>query len=164
MQDERVNTASLQERATAVFSVIRERLPLLLEEKVNQCFDLIKCSPSDEEALGSKLLEEAPNLIEAYQNRTSASTEVLSYVNDRLIISFVKEFPSELLDKKLFDVPYNTINAFTPATINRLRTQAQERIINYLRDISLFLSASKASKNELIRMSNTLTILEGLVV
>jgi hypothetical protein len=70
--------------------------------------------------------------------------------------------PEEFLDKKLFDLPYQTINFSNEDSNTRLRKASLEKILSYLKDATLLMQGGKQlSKHELIRNSNTLSILES---
>lgn len=165
LQDERINAHALYERAQSVMGAIREKLPKILAHRLSKALEIISEVPAEEEELAKKLLDEAPAILAAYQNKTSEAVASLSYVTDATIVRLVNFFPEEFLDGKLFDLPYASINIGRDDTKERLRRISIEKIVSYLKDVSVLMQGGKQlSKHELIRNSNTLAILESRLV
>jgi len=162
--EERINLTALQERAVAMADNIRDRLPGALGHRLQRAMEVIREVDSEEEELAKRLLEEAPQLVDEYQEATAEAVQALAYVADETILRLIRTFPEEFLDGKLFSLPYQSLAIGNHATQERLRSIALEKIVAYLRDVlpPVRLGA-KQSKHELLRHANTLTILEGLL-
>lgn len=161
LADERINLLSLKERSEAALSRIRDGLSALLAHRVGKCISLIKSVPAESDSLAQTLLNEAPDLLSAFQDETDNAAKVLAYVSEDTLLHFVEAMPEEFLDDKVFKLPYKKI-AFPDATQNdRLRRISLDKVMSYLKDIKMLLrSGSKPSKSELIRYANTLRVLE----
>lgn len=161
LADERINLLSLKERAESALSRIRDGLPAMLAHRISKCLALIKSVPAESDSLAQALLNEAPDLLSAFQDETSDAVKVLAYVSEDTLINFIEAMPEEFLDDKVFKLPYQKI-AFPDATQNdRLRRVSLDKVMSYLKDIKMLLrSGSKPSKAELIRYANTLRVLE----
>ena len=162
LKEERLNFASLQERAAVITSSIRDSLPTLLGHQYARSIAVVREVEADEEEMAKRMLDEAPQLLEHYRLGNENAIQSLNYVPDKALLRLVKEFPEELLDGKLFNLPYLNLTIGTEAAQGRLKAAAIDKIVNYLRDIiGLSRSGVKHSKNELQRHANTLTLLEG---
>lgn len=164
LTEERINTTSLQERAQSVLGALKELLPDILGHRLSKVFEVIKAEPTEEAELAETLLDEAPQILETYQRQTEESIQALRYVSESTIVRLVENFPEEFFDGKFFDLPYSTITIGSEETQARLRKLSLEKITSYLKDLSVLLQGSKLDKHELIRYSNTLTILEKRIV
>lgn len=164
LNDERINSQSLYERSIAILDTIKDKLPNLLGHRIKKAMEIIAAIPSEEEELAKKLLDEAPQILQAYQNRTDEALNSLAFVTDKTIIRLIEAMPEDFLDGKLFDLPYSTINFADEDTNMRLRKVSIEKISSYLRDASSLLQGiKKLNKHELIRYSHTLSILESRI-
>lgn len=165
LNDERINVQSLYERANTIFDVIKDKLPNLLSHRLNKAMEIISNVPAEEEELCVKLLDEAPEIFHAYQNKKSDALHALSYVSSATVIRLIQSMPEDFLDGKLFDFHYENIKLSDPDTNDRLKKASLEKIIAYVKDASLVLLESKQlTKHELIRNANTLTILEDRMI
>ncbi|MGV2124017.1 ATP-binding protein [Agrobacterium vitis] len=165
LEDERINSAALIERANTIFGVLRERLPIVLEKQVDAALAIVGRIPSDEEELVRNLLVQAPHLVAAYNNRTSDAVLTLAFISNDALIRVVEGLPEIFLDGKVFSMPYLEIKMNADDATKRLRQASLKAIINYLLDVSSFIGSSRSlSKFELLRNSNTLAILEDRIV
>jgi hypothetical protein len=165
LADERINASVLQERAQSLFSSIKDKLPSLLAHRKDAVLKVIKAVPAEEEELASTLIEEVPHILELYQAGASEATLALPYLPDAAVIRLVEAFPEEFLDKKLFDLPYQTILIGSDDAKSRLRKTSLDKVLSYLRDtVMLLQGARESNKHELIRNANTLAILENRIV
>jgi hypothetical protein len=161
LADERINPLALKERAEAALSRIRDGLPALLSHRTGKCFSLIKSLPAESHSLAQKLLDEAPDLLSAYQDETEEAVKALSYISEDTLFQLIEAMPEEFLDDKVFRLPYTKISFPDQLQNDRLRKISLEKVVSYLKDIKLLLrSGSKPSKSELIRYANTLRMLE----
>lgn len=165
LEDERINSAALIERANTIFGILRERLPIVLEKHVDAALAIIGQIPSDEEELVRNLVVQAPHLVAAYNNRTSDAVLTLAFISNDALIRVVEGLPETFLDGKVFSMPYLEIKMNADDATQRLRQASLKAIINYLLDVSSFIGSSRSlSKFELLRNSNTLAILEDRIV
>ncbi len=165
LSEERINAQALQERAYSIASSIREKLPALLGHRFSKVKEIIQSVESEEEELAKKLLDEAPQFLVAYQESSNEAARSLAYVCDATIKRFIAEFPEEFMDKKLFAQPYINLKIGSESTCDRLRKNSLERVLSYFSDIVLLLQGGRVqNKYELLRHSNTLSLLEGLLV
>lgn len=162
LTEERINSEALKERAQAILNNILERLPSLLEPRIQHAMKIVKEVTSEEEALGANLLDENPDLMKEYYAKGSAKAhEALAYIPPETLIRLIDKMPEEFLDDKIFRYPYQQIDVGIAEAEKRLRRASVDKILNYLRDIrSLLKGSGSTTKYELIRYSNTLSILE----
>jgi hypothetical protein len=164
LTEERINTQALQERAEAIMSEIKERLPTLLGHRFNKAKETIQTVEAEEEELATRLLDEAPHLLEAYQNAGDSAAQTLSFVANCTLRRLLSDFPSDFMDGKLFDQPYSDLNIGGDAMRERLRKNSLEKVNAYLSDVIILLQAGRnQGKQELLRYANTLNLLEGLL-
>ena len=161
LADERINSEALKERAQAILTRIQDNLPSLLAPRIKQAIGIIKEIESEEEALAGNLLDENPDLLQEYQTGSDKAHEALAYIASETLIRLVDKMPEEFLDDKVFTLPYRQIEVGSEETKKRLRRASVDKIVNYLRDIrTLLKGGGSTTKYELIRYSNTLSILE----
>jgi hypothetical protein len=164
MSEERINPQALQERAYSIVSGIREKLPSLLGHRFAKVKQTIQSVASEEANLAKKLLDEAPYLLNAYQDSNEEAPRSLAFVCDATIKRLIAEFPEEFLDNKLFAQPYSKLTIGDESLREELRRHSLERILLYFSDVVLLLQGGRAqSKQELLRHANTLSLLEGLL-
>lgn len=164
LAEERINFQALQERAQSIVTNVREKLPILLSHRFSKVKEIIHSVEAEEEDLAKRLLEEAPQLLDAYQESTDKAALSLAFVNDITIKRLISEFPEELMDKKLFIQPYASLKIGNEVVIERLKKNSLERVISYYSDVVLLLQGGrKPTKQELLRYANTLSLLEGLL-
>ena len=168
LADERINSEALKERAQAILNDIRDRLPDLLKTRVQDAKNIVKEVESEEESLANNLLDKRPNLLNEYDQVSAKAHEALAYIPSETLIRLVEKMPEEFLDDNVFTLPYQKINVGTKDAKGRLRKASVEKIVSYLRDINSLLrgdgNTARYEKYELIRYSNTLSILEGRLV
>ncbi len=161
LADERIVADALKDRAQAILSQTLEKLPSLLAPRIKKVIGIIKEVESEEEYLAGKLLDENPDLLQGYQAGNEKAHGALAYISRDTLIRFIDRMPEEFLDDKIFTLPYNQIEVGGEETRKRLRRASVDKIVNYLRDINTLLKGEgSTTKHELIRYSNTLSILE----
>lgn len=165
LAEERINPQSLQERAQAIVSGIRERLPSVLGHRFAKVKEVIGAVEAEEEDLANRLLDEAPHLLEAYQESNENALQTLAFVGEMAIKRLIHEFPDEFFDGKLFAQPYMNLKIGSDSMRDRLRKNSLDRILSYFSDVVLLLQGGRVqNKQELLRHANTLSLLEGLLV
>lgn len=160
--EERINVQALKERALILVSTIREKLPSLLECHFSKVKKAIHSVEAEEEELAKKLLE-YPELLDAYQDSTKEASKSLMFIGNSTLKRIIAEFPAELMDGKLFNQPYLKLTIGNELMRERLRKNSLEKLLSYISDIILLLQGEQTLKNELLRYSNTLLLLEGLI-
>lgn len=162
MSDERINGATLVERANAIISRILDHLPTLLQGAVSTVVQLIESAPLEKERFLDRLLAEAPALVVPYQQGKSNAIQALAYVDPSTLKRLVSELPEYFMDGKLFSLPYLELQDADVDMLNRLRRSSVDRVVAYLSDVVSFTQGASAnvSKHELMRMSHTLALLE----
>jgi len=161
LADERINPDALKERAQAILTRIKEGLPSLLAPRIKQAIKIIQEVESEEEILAENLLDENPDLLREYQAESDKAHEALAYIPSETLTRLVEKMPEEFLDDKVFRLPYMQIEVGSEETKKRLRRTSVDKIVNYLRDVrTLLKGGASTTKYELIRYSNTLSILE----
>ena len=163
LEDERINTSRLQERALLIMNIIRESLPSLLGHRFEKARAVLESVPAGIEKLAEALIEESNELFQAFQNNTENASQSLAFVTYASLLSLVEAFPDEFLDNKVFNLPYAEINIGDEATKNRLKAMSLSKVTTYLRDVCNLLEGKSSTKYELIRFANTLSILENLL-
>jgi len=164
LSEERINPQALQERAHSIVSLIRERLPSLIGHRFVKVKEVIQAVESEEEELAKRLLDEAPHLLDAYQESNDEAIQSLAFVCDTTIKRLISEFPEEFLDKKLFAQPFTNLMIGNESMRGRLRKNSLERVLSYFSDVVLLLHGGRVqNKQELLRHANTLSLLEGLL-
>ena len=133
-------------------------------------FEAVKTTIQDvspeEEDFARRLLEEAPSLLELYQNGANGAEQSFVFVCDATIKRLVAKFPEEFFDSKLFSLPYATLRIGDFATQERLRRIPIDRVLSYISDIISLLSLQgirSQDKQELLRYANTMSLMEGLL-
>lgn len=165
LADERINYQALQERAAAILQGIRDKLPSILGHRFTKAKEIIQQVEPEEEQLLVDLLQEAQDLLEHYQSGDENAHKALEYVPDATIRRLISAMPEEFLDGHIFDQPYASIKGISEQMLSRVRQNSVEKVVAYISDVIAMRQGTRnPSKNELIRFSNTLTLLEGLMV
>lgn len=165
LSEERIVASVLQERAQAIINQIKDKLPSLLMARSSKAIGVIKEIPGEEEDLAKRLIEETPHVFKVYQDEREDAVQALPYVNNATVLRLIKALPEEFFDGKLFDAPYENISMGNPDVQKRLRQTSLDKIVSYLNDVCLLLQGSRSlNKHELIRHTQTMSIIEGLMV
>ncbi len=163
MEDERINAEVLRNRATAILQAIKESLPGLFRARVAEAKRILKEDPKDEEACLQTLLTSAPDLIERYRAEDGEASRAFAFVPDQAIARFVRSFPELFMDSQVFKQPYESISFPDALMTARLRRISVEIVTAYVNDAVAVLSRhGQLSKQELIRYSKSLELLEGI--
>lgn len=163
--DSRLERTTLQERAEKLIDDIRGKMQNLLVSRAPEVLSVIHEASGEVEETISRILSD-PTLVESFQSRTPAGIRVLDHVPPRTLARLVNRFPEELLDGKLFRMPYLKIQLTEAKATERARAEACKRLLSYLED-AIGLSSgilSRADKDELGRTAYSLTFLERMIV
>ena len=166
MEEERINSEALRQRAQAVMSSIKEDLPQRLGHCIGKALKVLREVPAEMEALAEILLEEDPELLEDYLAAGPRASDVLAYIPPETLIRLVEELPEEFMDGNVFGLPYRKISVGDESARARLQRSALDKVVTYLKDLRALLKGggSAPSKSELIRYANTLAILADRMV
>lgn len=168
MSEERINSQVLQDRADAILSTIRERLPNLLGPVFLNVKSMIEESEPELEDLTTELLNQDSELFQSFQESGEGSERSLLYVSPKTIRRLIEKFPEDLFDDKLFHHPYSNIRVGNKSLRERLRKGSIERIQSYFRDVVFIRDNGYGDgvkkKQELQRILNSIDLLESLIV
>src|SRR5690606_13952783 len=103
MGEERINVSILQERAEAIVLGILDQLTSLLGDSFTEVKALIEESEPELEQFTTRILEQAPFLLRAFQDSTPDARETLSYVPAQTLGRIISRFPAQLFDGILFN-------------------------------------------------------------
>lgn len=163
--DSRIERITLQERADRIVEDIRSGMVEHLAAKATDVLEFVHEASGEVEDTIGKLFGE-PDLIGPFQQRIPAAIRVLDYVPPRTLARLVERFPEDLLDDKLFRVPFSGISFGDEKATTRARGEAKKKLLSYLEDAIALTSGgmSRASKDELGRASYSLSFLERMLV
>ena len=164
MSEAKIDRQSLQDRASSVFAIIREKLYKALtghEEAVLRC---IHESSGEVEETVSHLLPVA-HLIVPFQKCEKAGFDAIDYVPEKTLIRLFDKFPELIFDGQVVNAPYSQISLFDENATIRSRNESKERVIAFLKDALRITNNSpigqKDLKNELARASLSIEFLMG---
>ena len=163
--DSRIERITLQERAERIVDDIRSGMVEHLAARATEVLEFIHEASGEVEDTIGKLFGE-PDLIGPFQRREPAAIRVLESVPPRTLARVVDRFPEDLLDDKLFRVPFSGISFGDEKATARARGEAKKKLLSYLEDAIALTSGgmSRASKDELGRASYSLSFLERMLV
>lgn len=162
--DQRIDQARIQEKAAAFFGRLRERAAELLSLREQEVLDCIHESLGEVEEIVSALIS-SPDLLRKFQSRQVGAINALSQVPARTLVRLVERFPEEFFDGKCFNVPYLGIELSDEKSTERLRNEAKDRLLSFLKDALWVISevpttSRRQRKAELARCSYSLAFLE----
>ena len=162
--DSRLDRTTLQERAEKTIDDIRGKMQRLLAIRAPEVLNVIHEASGEVEETVNRILSD-PDLIEAFQACTPAGIRVLDYVPARTLARLVDRFPEDLLDSKLFRMPFTRIELSDAKATERARAEALKRLLSYLEDAISLSSGTlaRADKDELGRTAYSLTFLEKMI-
>lgn len=162
MEDERINADVLRNRATAILQSIRDAMPQLLKGREADAKKILQDEPSEEEECLKTLLTSATDLVESYKNLDDQASRAFAFIPDATIARFVMGMPDVFLDGHVFAQPYANIDFKNEQMTVRLRRSSVNIVTAYLSDaVALLSCGSQLNKQELIRYSKSLDLLEG---
>ena len=155
MQDSKVDRQSLQDRASSVFELLREKLANALSvipEKVIEC---IHESAGEVEETVTNLIQTNPTLLQAFQNKEDAGFDAIEYVPPKTLYRLVDRFPEYVMDGKVFTALYLTISLSDENATARAREESKDRILSFIKDALRMVVgySQRIPKNELQRAS-----------
>lgn len=155
MEDSKIDRQSLVDRASGVFEILREKLMLVLRDRVIDVVNCIHESTGEVEEIVAGIINNNPSLLIPFQNKNKDSFEVLSFAPPKTIYRLVDRFPEEIFDGKAFSTPYLSINLKDTNATKRAREDSKERILSFLKDALRIVTGygQKIQKDELTRTS-----------
>jgi hypothetical protein len=166
---ERIDLNTIQERSHAFFSRMREAVVDLLSSRESEVLDTLHEHGGDLEDIMTNLVSN-PELQIKVQHRSPGAIKALAVAPERVLVRLVSKYPEEFFDGKFFRVNYATISLSSPQATERIREEAKERVISYIKDALWVLSPSDltqrggSKKEELLRCSHSLDLLEAVMV
>lgn len=165
LQDERLNQDALRERGFAITNRIKEQLPELLQGDFPKVKNIIKEVSHEEEKLVSNLLQDNFELVQQYNEMGENAYLSLAYLPDETVARLIEKMPDAFMDGKVFKAQYQSLKIGDEDATSRLKAQTVAMILSYLKDVIFLVGGAKtAQKQELMRYSNTFTILENMLV
>lgn len=162
--DSRIDRTTLQERASSIFDAIRQKMKTTLAPVARDMVSCIKDSGGETEETVQQMFPNS-DLIEKFQSGEGDLIEVLSYVPNKTLVRLVDRFPEKVLDGQVFDVKYTGISVDDEKSTDRLRLEAKDRVLSFLKDAvwvsSLAGNHTATLKDELIRCSHSINFLEA---
>lgn len=168
LQDVRVDRASLQEKAAAMFDRLREKLVEKLDGKKSLVLDCIHESSGEVEETVLSMLSNGP-LVLKFQNKDDEGFAALRHAPFRTLLRLVDRFPEDLFDGKVFAAPYLSLTLADPQATDRARGESKDRIMSFLKDALWVLGQAGAvtamrGKDELARCAHSINFLSREIV
>ena len=164
MSEARINKATLQEKADGFFKDLRDKLSDALSGQKSGVIDCIFESSGEVEETITALF---PNgeLIAAFQSRKVEGYAAIEHVPYKTLVRLVDRFPAQVFDGKVLSSPYETISLPDTIATERMRNEAKDRMVSFLKDAMRMVSATNnMNKNELSRAAISIDFLvEALV-
>ena len=159
MSEARINKSTLQEKADSFFKELRDKLSDALSGNKSEVLDCIFESSGEVEETITALF---PNgeLIAAFQSRASEGYSAIEHVPYKTLVRLVDRFPFQVFDGKVLSSPYETINLPDIVATERMRNEAKDRMVSFLKDAMRMVSANNnMNKNELARAAISIDFL-----
>ena len=164
MPESRINKASLQEKADSFFRTLREKLSDSLSGQKQEVMDCVHESSGEVEETIIALFPDT-DMITAFQSKSPEGYPAIEVVPYKTLVRLVDRFPSSIFDGKVLSAPYESI--FLPDAIatERMRNEAKDRMISFLKDAMRMVSATNnMNKNELSRAAISIDFLTEALV
>lgn len=155
MQDSKVDRQSLQDRASSVFELLREKLANTLSVIPGKVIECIHESAGEVEETVTNLIQTNPTLLQAFQNKEDAGFDAIEYVPPKTLYRLVDRFPEYVMDGKVFTALYLTISLCDENATARAREESKDRILSFIKDALRMVVgySQRIPKNELQRAS-----------
>ncbi|MCH1638935.1 ATP-binding protein [Paenibacillus timonensis] len=169
--EERIDQLTIQERADNVFERIRTASTRLLSSREAEVLDAIHEHAGDLEDTLARLMS-SPDLQVKLQTRAPGGISSIVAVPNRTLLRLISKFPEEFFDGKFFRINYQSLVLPTQEATERIRDEAKERILTYIKDALWVLSPlgaaqrgnnQKRMRDELLRCSHSLDLLEEVI-
>jgi hypothetical protein len=155
---------TIQESANNFFEVLRTKAPALLSLREQEVLDRVHEASGEVEEIVTRLIYNN-DLLQKFQSRSLDGINALAVAPTKTLVRLIDEFPEEFFDGKFFRMPYMNINLPDPNATDRLRNEAKERLLSFVKDALWVISETRTStllqqKAELARCSLSLSFLE----
>ncbi|MBW5470995.1 hypothetical protein GPJ61_24595 [Brevibacillus formosus] len=169
--DEKIDQITIQERADSFFERLRASSGRVLSSRESEVLDCIHEHAGDLEDTLTRLMS-SPELQVKLQTRAPGGISALLFVPERTLVRLVSKYPEEFFDGKFFNTNYQNLTLPTQEATERVREEQKDRIIAYIKDALWVLSpwgtvqrgnSQKRSKEELLRCSHSLELLEEVI-
>ena len=159
MPESRINKSALQEKADAFFKVLRDKLYDALSGNKQEVLECVFESSGEVEETITALFPDG-DLIMAFQNKSEEGYAALEQVPYKTLVRLVDRFPALVFDGKVLTAPFETISLPDPVATERMRNEAKDRMISFLKDALRMVSATNnMNKNELSRAAISIAFL-----
>ena len=156
MEDARIDRQALQDRASSVFELLREKLAIALKDAPEEVVRCIHESSGEVEETVSNIIQSNPSLLDSFQNVMATGYDAIEYVPPKTLYRLVDRFPGKVFDKKALATPYLAINLSDENATKRAREDSKDRVLSYIKDTLRILAGYNTQgiqKNELTRAS-----------
>ena len=155
MQEAKIDRQTLQDRASSVFELLREKLRTALSHRAGDVVNCIHESTGEVEDTVASIIQNNPALLDAFQSNTAEGYDAIDYVSPKTLYRLVEKFPEDVFDGKALATPYLTINLRDPNATQRARDDSRDRTLAFIKDALHVVSgySFRIQKNELTRAS-----------
>lgn len=165
--DESINPELLREKAKMFIDTIKEKLPVLFVGNLPQIKEVIEEDSIDNSLFLQALVKDAGDLYQVYQGNLPGGEDALAYIPDSTLVRIISKFPILFFDSKVFKQPYESIDIPGNEQLTKdLRRSSVSVVTSYLQDMAALISGvhRSLSKQELLRFSNSITLLSRMIV
>ncbi|MBR3874184.1 MAG: ATP-binding protein [Clostridia bacterium] len=164
MRETRIDKAALQEKADAFFQILREKMSDALAGVKDQVLSVIHESAGEVEETISALLTDADRLM-AFQSKQTDGYDIFDVLPVRTLLRLIDRFPQYIYDGKVLKVVYMKIALSDEKATERMREEAKERMLSFLKDGARMLTTTTVpNKNELARAAISIDFLAEALV
>ena len=156
MEDARIDRQALQDRASSVFELLREKLSSALKDSPEDVIRCIHESSGEVEETVANIVQSNPSLLNAFQNCEADGYDAIEYVPPKTLYRLVDRFPDKVLDGNALATPYLAINLSDENATRRAREDSKDRVLSYIKDTLRVIAGyntQRVQKNELTRAS-----------
>ncbi len=155
MQEAKIDRQSLQDRASSVFELLREKLAVSL---IDRAADVVACiheSAGEVEETITNLIQSNTSLLTVFQSGAEAGYDAIDFVPPKTLYRLVERFPEDVFDGKVLQTPYTAISLLDEKATQRARDESKDRALSFIKDALRVISgySQRVQKNELARAS-----------
>lgn len=167
--DVKLDLATVQEKASALVHKLREKAVELLAIREQEVIEFVHEAGGELEETVAAIVHNV-ELLQKFQVRAIGAIDALQYVPPKTLIRLVDRFPEELFDGKFFRTPYMQIRLHDENATERLRQQAKERVVLFLKDALWIISDATAlfghnvSKDDIARCEHSIASLNAGII
>ncbi len=167
--DAKLDLATVQEKASSLVQRLRERAVALLAIREPEVMDVVHEAGGEVEETVAALVQNV-DLLQKFQSRSVGAIDSLQFVPVKALIRVVDRFPEEFFDGKFFRTPFMQIRLHDENATERLRQQAKERVVLFLKDALWIISDAtgpvghNVSKDDIARCEHSISSLNAGIV